>query len=99
MKEYKNLNAINFAGKSYTFEQIENDAAKFRGVLKNCNAEKGERIGLLCANSYDFVKAFIAITTNGNSAVILPAHLDEMTIFGCCMKFGLKKNCCPGQFN
>lgn len=91
LKEYKNLSAINFAGKSYTFEQIENDAAKFRGVLKNCNAEKGERIGLLCANSYDFVKAFIAITTNGNSAVILPAHLDEMTIFGCCMKFGLKK--------
>lgn len=40
LKEYKNLSAINFAGKSYTFEQIENDAAKFRGILKKLQRRK-----------------------------------------------------------
>lgn len=90
-KNYGELKAISYAGKEYTFSEIENDAADFRTVLKNSGTDKGERIGLLCANSYDFVKTFVAITTSGNSAVILPAHLDEMSIFGCCMKFGLKK--------
>ena len=91
LNEFGNLNAVCYDGEHHTFSQIENDAAKFRSVLKKNGIEKGERLGLLCANSYDFVKAFIAITTSGNSAVIIPAHLDEMSIFGCSMKLGVKK--------
>ena len=91
LNEFGNQNAVCYDGEHLTFSQIENDAARFRSVLKKNGVEKGERLGLLCANSYDFVKAFIAITTSGNSAVIIPAHLDEMSIFGCSMKLGIKK--------
>lgn len=88
LQDYSDLNAIDYDGKKYTFAQLEEDAALFRGVLKNL--EKGSRIVLLSANSYDFVKAYLAIVTSGHSCVILPAHLDEMAVFGCCMKFGAK---------
>lgn len=88
IQDYSDLNAIDYDGKKYTYAQLESDAAGFRGVLKN--VEKGTRIALLSANSYEFVKAYLAIVTSGHSCIILPAHLDEMAVFGCCMKFGAK---------
>ena len=69
LKEYSDLNAICYDGVHYTYKKVEEDAASLRAVLKNSGAENGERIGLLCSNSYDFVKAFVAITTGGYSAV------------------------------
>lgn len=86
--KYAEKNAIDYDGKKYTYSQLENDAAFFRPLLNDL--EKGQRVALFSANSYDFVKAYIAIVTNGLSCVILPAHLDEMSVFGCCMKFGVK---------
>ena len=91
LNEYSDLNAICYDGNHYTYKKIEEDASSFRSVLKNAGAEKGERIGLLCANSYDFVKAFVAITTAGYSAAILPPHLDDKSVFGCSMILGLKR--------
>ena len=91
LKEYSDLNAICYDGVHYTYKKVEEDAASLRAVLKNSGAENGERIGLLCTNSYDFVKAFVAITTGGYSAAILPPHLDQNVIFGCSMLLGLKR--------
>ena len=81
LKEYSDLNAICYDGVHYTYKKVEEDAASLRAVLKNSGAENGERIGLLCTNSYDFVKAFVAITTGGYSAAILPPHLDQNAVF------------------
>lgn len=87
LKEYGERIAVIDDGKEYTFSQLESDAAALRCTI---GAQEDARIGILAANSYDFVKAFIAITTMGLTAVVLPAQLDAMTVFGCCMKFGLK---------
>ena len=70
----------------YTFGKLEEDAAYLRARLK---LPAGSRVGILAPNSYEFVKAYIAVVTCGFTAVILPAGLDEMTVFGCTMKFGL----------
>ena len=91
LKEYADLNAVCYDGAHYTYNQIEEDAASLRAILKNSGAEKGERIGLFCTNSYEFVKALIAITTSGYSAAILPPHLDDKSVFGCSMILGLKR--------
>lgn len=88
VREFSGSVAIADDGKEYSFAQLDADAAGFRAVLK---IEKGTRVGILCANSYDFVKAFLAVTTAGGVAVVLPAQLDAGTVFGCCMKFGLSK--------
>lgn len=91
VSKYPDAIAIEDNGCKYTFTELDQDAGIFRTVLANAGAVKGDRIGILCANSYDFVKAYLAIVTAGCVAVILPAQLDAGTVFGCCMKFGLKK--------
>jgi len=86
---YPNNVAIDGAQRA-TFAQLDQMAAHFRTVLVQNGVQQGDRVGILMPNCLDFVKAFLAVTTLGAVAVLLPAHLDEATIFGCSMKFGLK---------
>ena len=85
-KNYANEFAITDASGSYTFAQLYDDVAQFRGVLKDNNVAVGSTVGIIGANSYALVKAFLAITTYGCTALILPMQLDDKTIFGCSMK-------------
>lgn len=87
---YGSLVAINDDNKDYTFSDIENDVSYFRTTLSENGIKTGDRVGVLAPNSYEFVKAYLAVTTLGAVAVLLPPHLDEMTVFGISMKFGLK---------
>ena len=86
VSEYGDRLAISDDGKAYTYARLEDDAAGFRTLLKS---DGPVRVGILCANSYDFVKAYIATVTSGDCAAALPAHLDAPSVFGCCMMFGL----------
>ena len=86
VSEYRDKTAVIDEGREYSFAQLENDAAGLRYAIAG---HAGKRVGILAANSYDFVKAFIAVTTAGCTAVVLPAQLDAGTVFGCSLKFGL----------
>ena len=85
VSEYGEAVAVEFNGKKHTYAELGSDVEHFRPLL----SKTAERVGLIASNSYDFVKAFFAITTLGKTAVVLPAHLDAMTVFGCSMKFGI----------
>ena len=87
LSEFHDAEAIQDNGRSYTYQDLENDAAGFRTLLNT--PAKGTRIALFAANSYDFVKAYLAIVTSGCTAVVFPAHLDAASVFGCCMMFGV----------
>ncbi len=89
VREFAQSVAIDDNGTQHTYAQLEADAAAYRTVLAGKVKGEHARIGILSANSYEFVKAFLAIVTLGHTAVILPAQLDANTVFGCCMKFGL----------
>ncbi len=86
---YADIPAITDATGSYTYKQLCDDVAQFRGVLKDNNIAVGSTVGIIGANSYALVKAFLAITTYGCTALVLPMQLDDKTIFGCSMKFNL----------
>ena len=88
-KNYADMPAITDASGSYTYAQLYEDAAKFRGVLKANNIPVGSTVGIIGANSYALVKAVLAVTTYGCTALILPMQLDDKTVFGCSMKFNL----------
>lgn len=90
LKEYADDIAVEDDGKKYTYAQIEEDIAFFRTLLKDDSGKK-QRIGICAKNSYDFVKAYLAVVTLGCCAVILPPQLDAPTVFGCSMKFSLDK--------
>ncbi len=88
-EEFANNTAIVDGDRRVTFAELEADVAGFRTVLMNVTEGKKVRIGLYGPNSYDFVKAYLAITTIGCTAVILPPQLPDMAVLGCCLKYGL----------
>jgi len=81
--------AIVDEGKTHSFKELEADAAGFRTLLGD--NPSGTRVALFAANSYDFVKAYLAAVTSGLCCAIFPAHLPAEAVFGCCMMFGIKK--------
>ena len=89
VSQYGN-NAAVIDGDSHTYAELDCDVASFRTVLKNNGVTPGSLIGILSPNSYGFVKSFLAASTYGAPAVLMPVHLDEMTVFGIASKFGMK---------
>ena len=89
VEEFADIAAIQDSKTAHTFAELENDAARFRTLLLEKTDNEHNRVAILARNSYDFVKAFIAVTTLGLTAVVMPAHLDKTAVFGCCMKFGV----------
>ena len=87
---YRDNNAIIDGEARYTFGEFDAEVAKFRTVLLQNGVAEGDRVGVYAPNSAGFIKAYLAINTLGATAVLLPVHLDAMTVFGCTMKFGLK---------
>ena len=77
-------------GRAYTYRELDREVSAFRTVLKNSGVTPGSLIGILSPNSIGFVKAFLAAATYGAPSVLMPAHLDAMTVFGISMKFGMK---------
>ncbi len=89
VSEFADAPAIVDEGKAHSFAELETDAAGFRTLLGDCPI--GTRVAIFAANSYDFVKAYLAVVTSGATAAIFPAHLPAEAVFGCCMMFGIKK--------
>lgn len=86
---YPDVIAVEDDGKKYTYAEIDADISAFRAFIKTDAKEC--RVGIYCPNSYDFVRAYLAVTTLGYTAVILPPQLDGTAVFGCVMKFGISK--------
>lgn len=90
LKKYADRVAVSDNAQEYTFAQTENETAFFRTVLLNNNIGYGDRVGIFAPNSFEFVKAYLAVTTLGVVAVLLPPHLDENAVWSICVKLDLK---------
>jgi long-chain acyl-CoA synthetase len=58
-----------------TYGQLAEDAARMRGFLNGLGLDAGSHIGIWMKNSYDFIKAFLAVATAGHVAVLFPPAL------------------------
>ncbi len=87
MQAYGERDCILSEGEKHTYQELGQDVALYRSVLDKL--PEGSRVGIYAPNSYDFIKAYFSIVTSGKVAVIIPAMLDEKTLFGCTKKFGL----------
>lgn len=90
LKNYADDIAINDNNKDYSFLCVEKDASFFRTTLIHNGLKYGDRVGVFIPNSYEFVKAFVSITTLGMIAVLLPTHLDEKSMHDISLKHNLK---------
>ena len=89
VSEFGDLPAI-VDGASVTYSELDKMVASLRGVLVNKGIKAGDNVGIFMPNSLAFVATYLAVTTLGAVAVLMPPHLDEMTVFGCTLKFALK---------
>lgn len=87
---YSDTVAVTDNGMSYTYAQMDADVAAFRAVLRDHGITPGSLVGILCPNSAEFVKAFLACATYGVPSVLMPTHLDEKTVYGMSAMFGMK---------
>jgi len=89
IKNYGEKTAISDVNE-YSFSNLDKKVGELRYALKNAKIAKGDTVGVLFQNSFDFVASALAIMSYGSIAVLLPYHLDEKTLFGCSLKYALK---------
>lgn len=89
VKTYPNNIAI-VDEKEFTYLELDDQVARFRTVLIEHGVQAGDKVGIFAPNSIGFARAYLAITTLGAVAVLLPPHLDATAAFGCSMKYGMK---------
>ena len=90
LAKYADRPAVVFDGQTHSFSELEADASILRTALLDAGLKAGDRVSVFAPNSYDFVKAFLAVATSGMTAAVIPAQLDEMSLFGVTMKFSAK---------
>lgn len=90
VEAYSDTPAIMDNGRTYTYAALDAEVASFRAVLRDSGIVPGSLVGILCPNSAEFAKAFLACATYGVATVLMPAHLDEKTVYGMSAMFGMK---------
>ena len=76
--------------KQYTYGELDEDIARFRGSLVAAGIETGDFVGIFVPNSYEFIRAYMAVQTLGCTAVLIPVHLSGPELYGCTIKYKMK---------
>ena len=76
-------------GRPYSFSELDRLASGIRNILSEAGIGKGSKVGIFIPNSVQFIYSFIGCTTLGAVAVLIPPQLDDATLFGFTMKYGL----------
>ena len=87
--QYPALTDIDKPEKSVTYAQLVENVAKRRGFLSKLGLEAGAKVAIFDVNSVDAVEMFLAVTSAGYTAVILPAQLPAPAVAGSCARFGI----------
>jgi long-chain acyl-CoA synthetase len=75
---------------TYSYAQMSERIACRRTLLQDLGLQKGDHVAIFDKNSVDAVESFLAVTSAGMVAVMLPAQLPAPAVIGCCAKFRAK---------
>lgn len=79
-KKYSSKACIQFLNGSKTYSDLKSDAMIIAKVLKESGVSKGDTVGLLFRNEYDFVISFFACSMLGAIAALLPLSLQAPVV-------------------
>ena len=88
VSQFADLPAID-DGRIYSYKELNDLAAKVRGMLEKAGVSRSAKVGIFMPNSVEFVYSFIGCSTYGATAVLIPPQLDDVTLFGFSMKYAL----------
>lgn len=89
IEQYVSLIAISDEKNSYTFKELEKQVSLIRFTINENIKKENARIAILAENSFLFIASFLAITTSGNAALIIPPSLNTDAIAFCCHKYNV----------
>ncbi len=75
---------------TYSYKQLGERIAHRRAFIDGIGLPKGANIGVFDRNSADAIELFLAITSAGYTALMLPAGLPAPAVAGCCARFDLQ---------
>ena len=76
-------------GSIATYDELYSDVLKVCANLSSLGVARRTNVGLVCDNNYEFAVSALGIMAYGCVATLLPAHLDDKTLFGCSKKYDL----------
>lgn len=88
--KWHDLPALSDTVNTYTYAQMCDAVARKRALLNSSGLEKGDKVAILDNASPEAVEMFLAVTSAGYVAIILPSQLPEQAVIGCCLKFNVK---------
>ena len=88
--KWSDKTALSDTVSSVTYSQMCNLVARKRAYLNKLGLKKGDTVAVLDGTTPEAVEMFLAITSAGYVALMLPSQLPAPAIAGCCMKFQIK---------
>ncbi|MBQ0025237.1 MAG: acyl--CoA ligase [Bacteroidales bacterium] len=82
--------AISDLTNTYTYSEMCARIARRRAFLGSLGLQKGDKVAIFERNSIDALEMFLAVTSAGYVAIMLPSQLPAQAVVGSCMKFGVK---------
>lgn len=98
-KKWGDRPAVSDTVNTYTYKQFCERIGRKRAFLSNLGLQKGDKVAIFERTSIDAIEMFLAVTSGGFVAVMLPAQLPAQAVIGCCMKFGVKVLAVRDEFN
>lgn len=82
--------ALSDTNVTYTYAQMCERIARRRAFLNEQGLQKGDKVAIFDRTSIDAIELFLAATSAGYVAILLPNQLPAQALVGCCMKFNVK---------
>lgn len=92
--DYGELTALCDSRKTVTYSELCQNIGYRRSFLENNDIPKGARVAIFDKNSINAVELFLAVTTSGRTAIILPQALNKEALSGVIKKFEIDSVFC-----
>ena len=89
-QKWSDLPCLSDTVNTYTYKQVCNAIACKRALLNELGLQKGDKVAIIDNTTVEAVEMFLAATSAGYVAILLPSQLPPQAVIGCCMKFGVK---------
>lgn len=97
-QKWHNLPALSDTQTVCTYAKMCSDVAHKRALLNSFSLKKGDKVAIIDDSTPEAVEMFLAITSAGYVAIILPSQLSEQAVVGSCVKFDIKVLAYGSQF-
>ena len=89
-RKWHDLPALSDTVRHITYGEMCDTVAHKRALLTEAGLQHGDCVAILDDSTIEVVEMFLAVTSAGCIAVILPTALPPQAVAGCCMRFGAK---------